>query len=125
MDDSSKITYISSDEEMIMFRNPKIFPSINKSYMNLDHQIPIKKSLFYDNSNFFESRENYLLKESITDSNYIKYAIIRNQQEESDLNNLQYLIISIKQAHEKKFSKQIKIKKNIKLKILSYINKST
>lgn len=106
-------TYISTDEEMIMLRNPKSFPTVKKACMGSEFR---DKSLMYTLLDSPYPND----KQSENDEDYIKYAIIRNIGEETDFEKIMK-IITLK--HQEKQQTLIKNQKWLRLKVLSYLHK--
>lgn len=106
-------TYISTDEETIMLRNPKSFPKVKKACMDLEFR---DKSLMHTLLDSPYPNE----KQGENDEEYIKYAIIRNIGEETDFEKIMK-IITLK--HQEKQQILITNQKWLRLKVLSYLHK--
>lgn len=119
--ETSTSTYISSDEEVLMFRNPNCFPVVNKAWMHLGFRPQILPQPFISSPRDINTIPDISTKP--TDEAYLSYVIARNLRNQLDLDQIQDTMRSIQQKHAKQIKLKAQCKKLLRLKVLSCLNR--
>lgn len=120
-EETRKSTYISSDEELIMLRHPRAFPTINRACMDMDYRTDHKNLWLIDEMFSFSRDPDLELEVSPCneDSAYLRYAITRNQTEENCLLQFSTLMRIIQKSQKLKEKRRKIYRKQLKSQLLT------